>query len=476
LLVGGGRVISVLLGLLAIRVMTTVLTPVQYGEWVLLTTVQMFCGLFLVNPIGQHINLHTHSWWDEETLVARLKPYGSYIVAVALTGSLVIVGLNHPLTNVALLWMVLASFCMIGAATWNSTLIPMLNLLGYRGESVILSTITVAIGLIASLVLVRAYPGAIAWFGGQAIGMAAGALGAWFLLRKKAGRAAARRPRLRLLDRKTLLTYCLPLSIATGLMWVQLSGYRFLVEKFWGLAELGFLAVGLQLAAQVWNLAESLAMQFLYPLFYRRISSGVADRSMHEAYSDLLNTLVPIYLLLTGILITVAPSLLKLLVSPKFHDAVIYVVLGACIELFRVLGSLLSNAAHAKRQTKSLALPYGVGSIVGLGLIYAAGALHLSLVWSAVALVVAGAATFGVMAIGMHKQIAIVPDVWRISAGALMVAVAIVLLVMYPEIPDWKGAFSMFAAGGVITCLGLYALLRNNPAMHRMLLVKLRNK
>jgi hypothetical protein len=51
MLVGGGRLVVTLVALISIRVVTTFLTPQQYGELALLLTVQMFCGLFFINPV-----------------------------------------------------------------------------------------------------------------------------------------------------------------------------------------------------------------------------------------------------------------------------------------------------------------------------------------------------------------------------------------------------------------------------------------
>lgn len=474
LLVGGGRFVAIIFGLIAIRAMTTFLTPAQYGQLALLISVQMFCGLFLVNPIGQHINLHTHAWWDEGSLIVRLRSYRYYVLAVALVGALVATILIRQQTAAGILLTAIVVFAMVASATWNATLIPMLNMLGFRGASVFWSTVTVCTGLIASIILVSFFPGAIAWFGGQTIGMSAGALGANIVLRRSAGMPKAPLQRASLIDRAGILKYCFPLAVATGLMWMQVSGYRFLIERNWGIAQLGFLVVGLQLAAQVWALAESLAMQFLYPLFFRRITESAAQRELKEAYSDLLNTLVPVYLLLTGMLIMGAPSLLKLLVASKFNDAVIFVVLGAWIELFRVLGNILSNAAHAKRATKSLTTPYAVGSIVALGLIALAGSAHLSLIWSAAALVAGGASTFLVMLIGMHKQIQIVPDMPRIGLAAIAMVLVASLLAWRPGVPGWGGAIVTLVIACLATVCGLVCLLRKNPALDRMLAVKLR--
>ena len=182
MLISGGRFSAALLALITIRAVTTLLTPEQYGELALLVAVQMFCGLFLVNPVGQHINLHTHAWWDDGTLMARLKSYRNYVFAVSIVGGLVALGLSKQNTVEQMLWTALAMFTMVAAGTWNATLIPMLNMLGFRAASVVWSIITVAISLTSSILLVAWQPSANAWFAGQSIGMVIGALGARYFL------------------------------------------------------------------------------------------------------------------------------------------------------------------------------------------------------------------------------------------------------------------------------------------------------
>src|SRR5450759_367973 len=142
MLVGGGRLVSALMALIAIRAVTTFLTPEQYGELALLITVQMFCGLFLINPVGQHINLHTHAWWDDGTLMARLKSYRRYVFVVSLVGLAVVLGMGKHHSVEQLLWTAAAMLAMVVAGTWNATLIPMLNMLGFRAASVLWGIIT----------------------------------------------------------------------------------------------------------------------------------------------------------------------------------------------------------------------------------------------------------------------------------------------------------------------------------------------
>lgn len=474
MLVGGGRLASALMALVAIRAVTTFLTPEQYGELALLITVQMFCGLFLINPVGQHINLHTHAWWDDGSLMARLKSYPYYVLAVSLVGGTVALFMGKQYSINQYYWTAVTVLAMVAAGTWNATLIPMLNMLGFRAASVFWSIITVAIGLAASIFLVLWTPSATAWFAGQTIGMGVGALGARYVLRSRASRSQHSLVKLHLLNKRTVLTYCLPLAVATGFMWLQLSGYRFVIESYWGLAHLGFLAIGLQLAGQVWAIVESLVMQFLYPFFYRRINELEKQAEVELAFSDLLNTLVPVYFVITGLIMMAAPYLLKVLVASKFQDAIIFIILGAGIELSRVLGNLLSNAAHVKRKTKSLTLPYAVGSITALSLIYIAGAWHMEIVWAGVALMMGAIAMLVVMWVSMRRQVWFDLDSSRWIWGAVAMLTMAMLIFWLPRVSCLGAAVGMLMLVSIPAGSAAIALLWKNPATLRLLSVQLR--
>ena len=475
LLISGGRLAGTLFALLAIRAVTTFLTPEQYGEFALLLTVQSFFGLFLVNPVGQHINLHTHAWWDDGSLLARLKSYSRYILLVSLISGLVMLSIVKHNSVQQGMWTAIAMFATVVAGTWNATLIPMLNMLGFRGASVLWGGITAVLSLVSAILLVLWLPSATAWFAGQTIGLGIGAIGAKFVLRKNTARSVFFQKSLPLIDKKTILNYCFPLALATGLMWLQLSGYRFLVEKYWGLEQLGFLAIGLQLASNIFALAESLAMQFLYPLFYRRVTKHENLTEVELALSDLLNTLLPLYLVLAGLVMLSAPYLLKILVAPQFQNAVSFIMLGAGIETCRILGNVFSSAAHIKRKTNSLVLPYSAGALLTLSLIFIAGIRHAEINWVGVALLVGAMAMFLVMAIGMYKQVKFSLDIIRCSVGATVMLSMILLGVWLPKLSGIGESIVMLILIGLLAGIVVFALLWKNPATLRLLNVQLRN-
>ena len=474
MLVAGGRLAAALVALMSIRAVTTFLTPEQYGELALLIAVQTFCGLFLINPIGQHINLHTHAWWGDGTLMARLKSYRRYIFVVSFVGAAVVFFMGKQQTLEQILWSSAVMFTLVIVGTWNATLIPMLNMLGFRSASVLWSILTVMIGLACSISFVIWLPSATSWFSGQTIGMGIGALGAKYVLHKHALHTKLSKGRLSLIDRRTVLSYCLPLALATGLMWLQLSGYRFLVESYWGLAQLGFMVVGLQLTGQISALVESLVMQFFYPMFYRRVSAHEQVHEVELAFSDLLNTLVPIYFVLTGLIIVSAPYLLKLLVASQFQDAIFFVILGAGIELCRVLGNILSNAAQITRKTKSVVLPYAVGAIITFILIALIGDRQQEMIWVGVALISGAIAMLLVMLKVMYRQVSFRLDVWRCLFGTLAMLTMIAVVDWMPKPDSWVVSIECLIVTATIASIVVVALLWNNPAALRLLNVQLR--
>jgi O-antigen/teichoic acid export membrane protein len=257
-------------------------------------------------------------------------------------------------------------------------------------------------------------------------------------------------------------------------MWLQLSGYRFLVEKYWGMAQLGFLAIGLQLAASIFALAESLAMQFLYPFFFRRVTKHEDQAEVQLALSDLLNTLVPLYLVLVGFVILSAPYILKILVAPQFENAVSFVMLGAGIEMCRVLGNVVSNAAHIKRKTTSLSLPYAFGALVTLSLIYYAGIKQTEMNMVGAALFAGAMVMFLVMVLGMYKHVKFSIDIVRNTAGLAVMAAMAFLATWLPSLFGISACIAALTLTVGLAGIAMLALLWKNPATLRLLSAQLR--
>ena len=473
LILGSGRLATIILGLLTIRAVTTILTPDQYGQLALLVVVQTFCGLFLVNPVGMYINRHTHEWWDDGSLLARFGRYRQYIFSVSIIGGIaaLVVSQEFPPAQIAVI--VLAMIVMVNGGTWNATWIPLLNMVGQRGVAVSWGLITSVTGLLASVLLCAVWPTATTWFIGQAFGLVLGAIGAGRALRRGVLPRQIAAPCF-LVDRQAIMAYCFPLAVGTGFMWLQLSGYRLLVERYWGLSLLGYLSVGLLLAGQIWSMVESLAQQFLSPLFYRRVAQIDKDSST-SALSDLLNVMVPIYLLLSGASYIGAPYILKLLVAPQYADADKFLRLGIGIEFCRVMANLLSSAAHVTKRTRSIILPYGAGALVVFIFLVISGEYHFEIEFVPMSLLCAALVMLFVMWKAMSREIKLFPDFKRWLVAAMMM-ISFVLASHWLQPPKtWGEEVVALILIGLLSAAMAIALLKKNPSLQRLIIVDLRN-
>lgn len=472
--VGIGRLVTALVGLASIRLSTSLLPPEQYGVLALLVTFQVFCGLFLVNPVGQYIHRHTHDWADDGTLLPRLARYRVWVMVAAFAGALAsgVWAMTQPITVGERILVMSAVTLMVVAATWNGTSVWLLNMLGYRAQSVGWGVVTVLLALLLSYGFTTFSGSGLAWFAGQAVGMAIGAFGAGMEVRRAL--PVAKAGRFPLLEPGVLRDYILPLAVATGFMWWLLSGYRLLIEVHWGLVALGYAAVGLMLVSQMWGLVETLAMQFLFPLFYRRIASpDRPDASL--AFADLLNTLGPVYLVLATGTLVAGPALLALLVDAAYAGVLPFVLIGAAIECCRALGNVLATAAQVDRRMNALVPPYAAGALAmaaGVAWVAHSGG---NIEQAVKMLALAGAVMLGVMASAIGRLHNFRLDLSRWGVAMVSVAGAAMLALKSPLVPAGIGAaLAIVAATSIVSAVSLVALLWKNPATTRLLAVRLK--
>lgn len=480
-----GRVVTALIAIASLRLMTYFLEPKDFGVYALLLAFQGFCGLFLINPVGQHINRHTHVWWDDSTLLKRLIGYNIYISLVAFLIALVVMvwWLLFPSTDNHLSTSLLAALAVgsiVYLGTWNGTFIYILNMIGFRGESVMWMVTTSIVGLICSTILVFLYHTATSWVIGQAVGMAVGAIGAGIKLRKiQSARISVHShsdnaPTL--LNKETIVKYCLPLAAATGFMWLQSTGYRFWVGGTWGVAELGILVIGLSISSQLWSIIESLAMQFLNPYFFRHITEAKTKTQMCNVLSDMVNVMWPLYAVFAGFNMLFASSLLVVLTDNRYHSAVIFVVLGGLIEFARCTTNLWSYASQIERRTTKNILPYALGALVVWLFALVFSSLNGSLQLLAIGLVISGTVTCATMMIIMQRLIPVTIDFrrWLIAS---IILISCIFMVFYNPIDQqniYQNILYLILGILVFGCFMAVLLLRN-PSVARLLTASLRS-
>lgn len=368
------RLSQAVIGLLALKLVTHWLSVEQFARLGLMTAFTSFFGLFLINPVGQYINRHTHEWYSLGLLVSYLKKYNIYISSLSVLAFLIAMlwlsstfkDSPYPLYNIFFYSIALCISLWLG--TWNNTLIPLLNMLGLRLSSIGLAFVTTAIGLLCSMALMQLKNESLLWFIGQAIGFLVGGLLALKII-YKACKPNAQATSARFIDTKMVLTYCLPLSISAGLLWILTGGYRFVIDTFWGPHNLGILILGFGIANQFWSIVEAISSQVILPKFYSHLSLGNKSHSI-SLFNNMLNSVIPIYLIMLGLGLGTCASLISLLIDNRYHSALFFCQIGMLSEFFRVIGSLLNQSSQIDKKPARNLISFFTASIFLLACFY----------------------------------------------------------------------------------------------------------
>lgn len=366
-----GRAAQFILLLLVMRVATTYLPPSEMGRLSLITAATAFFALFLVNPVGMFINRRFHAWDARGRAKYYLKLHWFYLLGVCVIAALVL-GLFNKIHAFGFrfdtLWLLLLVCGSLLFNTINQTAIPSLNLLELRGRFIVLTLATIGFGLASSYALVEYFsPIAEYWLLGLLIGQTVLAvIGVRLFFEKLQPKTPAEK--LSKSHLKTLFDFAWPVAISVGFNWLQTQGYRFFVADSLGLIALGLFVAGYGISAGLMAAFESVLTTYFQPRFYKRVSTSTLEEQS-AAWNRYAGAILPSLVLVTFLLIGLAPELTRFMVGPAYQSASQFVIWGVIAEGARVVAGVYSMSAHAKMKTRLLLLPNLMGAIICITLI-----------------------------------------------------------------------------------------------------------
>lgn len=468
-LIAFGRAAQLILAVLMMRVVSTLLPPSEMGRMSLFTSATAFFALFLVNPVGMFINRRLHAWDDRGLIRQYLGYYCGYLLVAGALGSVTLIALSSlNLVNLdascAWIWVLVCGSLLFNTA--NQTVIPSLNLLGYRGWFVILTLATLGSGFaIAALLLHLFQPRAEYWLLGLLIGQilfaAAGSKVLSGRIRRSPESAASRLSRDQVLN---LMRFAWPVAVAVGLNWIQAQSYRFLIGNTQGLTELGLFVAGYGLSAGLMAGFESVLTTYFQPQFYRKVSSENRDVQV-QAWASYAGAIVPAIVLLVCFIMVMAPDLTRILLGPRYHTSGRFVGWGAMAEAFRVIAGVYTLAAHASMKTRLLLIPNLLGALVAVGMLLLLTP-HFGIYGVGIALACAGLTVVMASHVLIRMAIPLKLPYARIGYGLAMGAAFSAAVVMaHRLIPahanDLFLVIAFMGGFGTVFTLLQYCLLRN---------------
>jgi O-antigen/teichoic acid export membrane protein len=343
--------------------MTTLLPPVEVGKITLIATGTAFFSLFLVNPVGVFITRRLHSWDAAGFFKYYFHLFCVYLMVIAILAAFLVWLLLQSYIlelGISLIWCAILIASSLFFNTINQTLVPSMNLLDRPRPFVILTIGTLIFGLLTSVLLIK-------WFGATAVAWLTGLIFSQMVFSIIAymvffmGKPTTCRS-LKNADYRRLFDFAWPISLAVGLNWLQMQGYRFVLADKFGLADLGLFAAGYGLASSLNTACDIVTTTWFQPRFYREINS-INPLIRAHAWSNYASNMLPLSIMASSGIFMTAPYLTSIMLGPNYHAAAAYVIVGALAEWGRTIFNIFSLEAHGSLNTRRLIVPSFIGMI-----------------------------------------------------------------------------------------------------------------
>ncbi len=452
-----GKLLQAIIAVLSIRVTTSLFDPEQMGNIYIFMTIYTFFVLSLISPFGQYINRKTHAWHANQSIMNHLSIYVIYILSVSLLSIFVGYllygqGISNGI-DLQYLLPLMAGFILL--FTLHQTIIPMLNMLYFRLSFTVLMVLT-AVGVLTFGYLFVILFGAKSqyWLVGMLLSnLLFLTIGFYMLKNRLNEQYDGFVYNIKKINKEKLtevLKFAIPLSAATLFMWLQNSGYKIIIEREIGLEFLGFLGVGMAVSSQIASIFESIVMQYFHPIYYKQITNAnIQERKI--AINNLINTVLPIYFMLTLFISFLAKYLVEILVDEKYHDVYIFTIFGIWIEFFRMTANLFGNISQSEMNTKKFMFPYVIGSLITVFLVYFISTGNEYKLYLPIVLVVGGMITMFMMYVSMQKLIK-----FNINYG--LIGTSLILSIPYLGLLIFTQESSLLSSLFIVFGYGLYFL------------------
>ena len=451
-----GRVLQIIIALVAIKLATKYLSASEMGNFYLVISIAGFFSLFLINPIGQYINRQTHQWYEEKNLLNVFYIFNYYILFLSFLSIAIIYILHYfnIANNIELITLCSVIFIYIIFHTWNQTIIPMINMLEYRISFVLLTLASQLLFLMLAYTFINVIAKeGIYWFLGQAIAFGIIAIVSFIYFKKKIQNNFDIKIAHKMINKNNLnkiIKFSAPLSLSVLFFWMQTQSFPLIIEKYLTSEFLGYFGVGMAVSLAISAAFESIIMQYLYPTMYKSMKS---EMQFSNTISNIINLILPIYFLLSIFVSIFAIYINSILVDNKFFDSYIFVIFGIWIAFFRMSSNIIANIAHSKMETKKLILPNFFGALITVvGVIIATQTENYQFNIPIV-LIISAIISFLTMYKMMNNLVSIKLKIKNF------------LLVLILSIPFFMGmlfynyASSIIYSIVIISCFGLYFLL-----------------
>jgi O-antigen/teichoic acid export membrane protein len=461
IILGLGRALQVLAGLITIKTATTVLSPGEVGSMNQLMSLAILGTSALLMPMTAYIGRGCLEWMDAGVLSQRLASYLLIILAVALACGSVVWVIQTQLmvvSGMAPVWVGgLVVLYTVGFAlhTMGSS---GLNLIGHRFLYILFMNIAAWGGLLLALWWSKQDASPELWLLGIFFGFLLSSLSYVLLDRYARGTvpvSASHLPDVLPFDWKTMSMFVGPQAIAFLFFWIQTQSYRFVLSWVTDITTVGLFAAGYMICSVPMQTFESLFNEFYSPTMFRALK-GQNIEGIARAWNDYAAAYIPAVILFGAFLIGNATFLVKLLLGEQFQVIASILIWPALTETFRAISSTLHQLGLAKVDMTVNIVPVMIGAFVAPMLVYLLAPSE-PLLGTALALLAAAVAAFTAVIPISRRAL---PVVWPVRRILYATALALPLCLLgramgtgFGELSESKAMIALVISGLVLVLL-----------------------
>ncbi len=455
IILGLGRALQVLAGLITIKTATTVLSPGEVGSMNQLMSLAILGTSALLMPMTAYIGRGCLEWMDAGVLSQRLGSYLLIILAVALAcGSIV--------------WAIQAQLMVVSgmAPVWVAGLVVLytvgfslhtmgssgLNLIGHRFLYVLFMNIAAWGGLLLALWWSKQDASPEIWLLGIFCGFLLSSL-SYVLLDRYAREVVSVSTSQPLdvlpFDWKTISMFVGPQAIAFLFFWIQTQSYRFVLSWVADIATVGLFAAGYMICSVPMQTFENLFNEFYSPTLFRALK-GQDREGIAQVWNAYAAAYIPAVILFGAFLIGNAAFLVKLLLGEQFQVIASILIWPALTETFRAISSTLHQLGLAKVDMTVNIVPFVIGAFVAPTLVYLLAPSEPLMGTALALLAAAGAALTAVIPISRRA----LPVIWPVRRILYAAALAVPLCLLgramgagFGELSEGKAIIALVISG-----------------------------
>tara|TARA_B100000989_G_scaffold214088_1_gene162758 strand:+ start:15830 stop:17236 length:1407 start_codon:yes stop_codon:yes gene_type:complete len=357
--------IKVFISFLSIRLLTTLLSKDEVGNYYLILSIVGFINLVILNPIGMYYNRTILEYKD----VGKLYESAFLVFLSFLTVGLI----SSPFLYYVYDWLELYKYVglwmfiiyMFLAIVVSTSLRNIISAINSLGKTILFTSVTIisAIsGLIFSIIMIILFTkSSINWLYGLIISESIILLVIFFIYSRT--KINFNKIQFSLNKLKPIISFMYPIAIITLIVWIQSMSYRIVIDRNFTSSDLAIAALGFSIPGMIFSSVENFGSIYFNNKILKSLLKSTKE-VREKTWNDISSLMIFFYILTFIFIVSFSYQILFVVAGNNYLESQKFIFLGAIIEFMRVNINQLNKISHFEKKTKKNIIPFVTGGLI----------------------------------------------------------------------------------------------------------------